>query len=103
MPYFYFNYFDVSLIKKIINSSVYYEGKYQISSEALSNLTKNGVPMNGDSLNTITLRKENGTVVSMELDITNAVNGIMGNSEKTVISIEYRNFGQVENFNVDFD
>lgn len=100
-PYFYFNYYNNSVIKKILSNSKYIDGKFQINNISLSNITGNKIENPKDEMNTFELVVKNGYVVGLEIDITNVVDNTLNSSSVAKISIEYSNFGLVEDFSIE--
>ncbi len=98
-PYVFLNYYDNYYIKNAIAQSKYVDGVYQISSKNLS-VVANHKALSDESLNYFTLTKKNDYVTGVTMDITKAVSSSLGKVATAKISIEYSNFGLVEDFEI---
>ncbi len=104
-PYTYFNYFDNNLIKKIIRDSSYNEinKTYEITSSKLNNLLNLSKEENDLSINTIELETKNNRVVGIKIDFSNALKQIDSTENTAKISLNYSNFGLIDDFNASFE
>ena len=100
LPYAYFNYYDPDIIKKIIGHSKLIDGIYQISNKDLAELINDNTIVDEEKMNYFTLNKKNDYVTGVVIDISNVASESMNMNAMVVITIEYKNFGFVEDFNI---
>ena len=100
-PYVFFNYYDSEIIKNVIRKSSNNNDIYEISNEKLFEII--GRKANEDSkdaLNTVELIVKNNNVVGLKIDITNAISSIEKQEKATIITLDYYDFGLVEDFDI---
>lgn len=106
LPIYYINYFESKKINKILNNSIKVsEDVYEISNLNLFEFVENEYKRelnNEDLINTITLTKKNNIIVSIEMDITNLVNGLGNENFSTIITLKYSNFNLIDDFEINF-
>ena len=99
-PFVLVNYFDSNIIKKMINNSNLNNGKFEISNETIGNLANKDLS-NKEAINTMEVYLKNNKIYKIELDFSNAVSTIMDESVNAKISLEYFNFGLIDNFEIE--
>ena len=100
LPYAYFNYYDTNVIENIIEHSKLVDGIYQISNKELAELINDNTVSSEEKMNYFTLNKKNGYVTGVVIDISNAASESMNKDTIVVVTIDYKNFGLVEDFNI---
>lgn len=98
IPFMFFNYYDNSLIRKIINNSKLVDGVYQIHSKDLATIASQKLSTSDNELNYFKVNKKNNKVVGIEMDISSAASSSMNKKVVVKVTIEYKNFGLVEDF-----
>lgn len=107
LPFYYIDYFDNDILYNIVSSAVEVsDNVYAISNKNLlkyiDTLYKREINDN-DSINTIKLVKDNNSIISIELDITNIVNALgITTTNNTVITLNYYNFNHINDFEINF-
>lgn len=106
-PYYYINYFDNSILKKILaNSNQVSDSEYEITNEQLLNFIDEKASINleendMDLVNMIKLDLKNNIIVGIDIDITNLFS-FSDDIDSLKISLKYTNFGLVDEFDVVF-
>ena len=96
-PYVLVNYFDNKVIEDIVINSDYKDGFYEITNGKLGELI--GEELNdSDNINKIELITKNNKVVKINLDFTSAISSYSKENVVTKLTLEYSNFGLVEDF-----
>lgn len=99
-PYVLINYFDSSVIKDLLNKSSLNNGLFEISNESISTIANKKLS-NSDAINNIEVFLKNNKINKIELDLSNAVSSYMNESVSAKISLEYNNFGLIEDFDIE--
>ena len=103
-PYVYVNFFDNNELKNIIRNSILVDDVYQVSNEKINNLvTLKGNMDNNDAINTFSLLLRNNNVVGINIDCSNAISDFQDEEIVLKITLEYSDFGLVEDFELNFD
>ena len=105
LPFYYINYFDNDVIQNIIRDSIKVnDAKYEITNLKLSKYIDNSFKYNNkekDLNNTIELVFKNGNVVAVNFDLVNLFSDV--EELKTLkISLNYKNFGLIDDFVINF-
>lgn len=106
LPFYYINYYDIDVLKLIINNSVKEnENKYIINTNTLANITNlnyDYIVKDNDKYCSMLLELKNNKIVGMKLNLSNLFNS---NEElKTLeVSMEFNNFGIVDDFIINFE
>lgn len=104
-PYVYLNFFDNSLLKEIVDSSKINKNVYEISNEDLNKII-NGEESSQikqkESINTIELVTRNNKITGINIDYTNVLSDFSNEKITAKLSLEYSNFGLVEDFDINF-
>ena len=103
-PYTYFNYFDNDIIKKIIRNSTYNETSkiYEITSKKLNEILGHS-DTDDLSINTFELVTKNNKIVKINADFTKALATLDSSETNAKISLNYSDFGLIDDFNVTFE
>ncbi len=104
-PYTYFNYFDNNVIKEIIRNSIYNynSNKYEISSKKFNEILNHSATIDNDGINTIELITKNNKVVEIKVDFSSALAMIDPSETTAIISLNYYDFGLIDDFNISFE
>ncbi len=104
-PYVELNFFDNKVLEKILSKATEIEGIYEITNEDLVSIIdsrKVSELENGSTINKIVLTVQNNKVTSFSIDYSNALSDYQKDKISAVVTIEYSNFGLVEDFSTDF-
>lgn len=102
LPYFYINYYDNSVIKNVVSKSTLVEDTYEISDLELSQITGNSLLTKNNGINYIKLIKKNNKITSIEIDLSSVVTNSTNKTSNAIVKIDYKNFGLVEDFDINF-
>lgn len=109
-PYYYVDFFDTTLLKKIINEATKIDDtSYLITNEKLINYVDEPYKFNLDDstktkTNEINLELKNNSIVAIEMDISNLLKSNTDEKQKELkIVLKYSNFNLIDNFDVIFD
>lgn len=99
LPYYFINYFDIDLLKSIINLSKEDNGIYNISNEKLNNLLKNNQNMtNLNGNNSIKLVKKNGYIIEINIIYTEYAKEFDKDVRLVEVNLKHNNFYLVDEF-----
>ena len=103
-PYTYFNYFDNDVIKKIIRNSTYNEisKMYEITSKRFNEILGHNAT-DDLSINTLELVTKNNKIVNINVDFTNALKTLDSSETIAKISLNYSDFGLIDDFSITFE
>ena len=99
-PYVLVNIFDNNIIKSMISNSTLNNGLFEINNENISTITKKSLS-NNDSINTMEVYLKENKINKIELDLSNAISSFTKETVKANISLEYSNFGLIEDFKIE--
>ena len=103
-PIYYLDFFDAALLEKIIeNSSLKGDGVYSIDNIILNKLLNLQLGVSNKLENDIMLSYVDGNVTRIDINYTNFINSINKNIKKVLLTLEYKDFGQVLDFDVQSD
>lgn len=102
-PIVFMNYFDNELLKKIVRNSSVVNGIYEITNEKIYEIIGRKVSgEDGSGINTIELNLKNNKVVGLVIDVTNAIKEDKTAPVMSKITLEYKDFGLIDDFDVSF-
>lgn len=100
-PYYYIDFFDPEILEKILIKAVNKENNiYTITNTNLDRLLGNKIGVDDKSENNILLQYTDGTVTRIDIDYTNYAKYNGANINKVFLTLEYNDFGIVEEFNI---
>ena len=106
LPYFYINHFDNEVLKSILSKSKQIsESTYEITNGILSSFVDSNYNLivgDDELINTIELDIKNNIIVGINMDFTNLFNDY-DEVSLLKISLNYFDFGLVDDFNVNFN
>ena len=100
-PYVLVNYFDIDVLKNLINKSKINNDKYEITNEEISKIVKYGNVSNKEAINTIELIKNNNKVTQINLNFSNVISDYLNENVDANITLKYSNFGLIDDFKVE--
>jgi hypothetical protein len=99
-PYVLINIFDSNVLKQLINESNLNNGVFEISNESISKLANKSLS-NNEAINTVEVYLKENKIDKVDLDLSNAISSFMNETVSAKISLEFTNFGLVEDFRIE--
>lgn len=100
-PYYYIDFFDPNILETILIKAIKKENDvYSITNTNLDKLLGNKMNIDDQNENSILLQYSNDTVTRIDIDYTNYAKYRGSNVNKVYLTLEYSDFGIIEEFNI---
>lgn len=100
-PYYYIDFLDTSVIENIINTAKKSSNRiYSINNKSLDALNVKKIGVNNRDKNKIILHYDNGVITRIDFDYTNYVSFDNSGIKRVFLTLEYSNFGSIDDFDV---
>lgn len=100
-PIYYLDFFDINILEEIIKNSIKKSDNiYSIDNKSLDSILKGQLGVNNKLENSIMLTCEDNTITRIDINYTNYMKFTNRSINKVLLTLEYKDFGKVLDFNV---